>query len=133
MSQGAVSGQILSRHALLRPGREQPRLLDHAFGGFVKPVAVAIRAIDHTGGDNRFAAFANLEVAGCGDDFFGACRAVGEMGVFGGHKDNLSAPEDVEKRVDGFANRLLCGCRNRLQSRRDRFENRLARSGNEAF
>lgn len=62
------------------------RLLHNALGRFVEPVAVAIRAIHHALGDDGIAALANLEVVRSGDDFFGARRTVGEMGVIGGHK-----------------------------------------------
>lgn len=92
-------------------------MLHDTLGRFVEAVAVAIRTIHHAGRDNRFAAFANLEVLRGSDDFFGAGRAVGEMGVFVGHAKNLSAADDVEKRVDGIADRLARGLGNRLHDR----------------
>ena len=102
------------------------RLLHNALGRFVKPVAVAIRAIHHTLGDDGIAAFANLELLGRGDDFFGAGRTVGEMDVIGGHERNLSAPEDVEKGVDRFVHRLARGLGNRLEDRFYGIHRRLA-------
>lgn len=111
------SRQILGRHALLGPRGKKSRLLNHPLRRLVEPVAMAIRAIHHAGGDNRVAALTNFEVAGGGDDLFGAGRTVGEMGVFGGHERNLSAPEDVEKGVDRFVHRFARRLGNRLQNR----------------
>ena len=101
-------------------------MLYDALGRLIKAVAVAIRAIHHTLGDDGIAAFANLELLRRGDDFFSARRTVGEMGVIGGHRKKLSASEDVEKRVDrlihGFASRL----RNCLEDRFHGIHRRLA-------
>ena len=108
-TQGAKSGQILSRDALLGTRGQVARLLHDTLRRLIKAIAVAIRAIHHPGCDNRIAAFANLEVVGSGDDFFGARRTVGEMGVIGGHERNLSAPEDVEKGVDRLVHRFARG------------------------
>ena len=112
---GEDSGQILSRHALLGPCCQEARLLYDALGRLIKAVAVAIRAIHHTLGDDGIAAFANLELLRRGDDFFGARRTVGEMGVIGGHRKKLSASEDIEKRVDRFIHRFARRLGNRLE------------------
>ena len=125
-TQGAKSGQILSRHTLLGPCRQEARLLHDTLGRLIKAVAVAIRAIHHPGRDNRIAAFANLEVVGSGDDFFSARRTVGEMGVIGGHRKKLSASEDVEKRVDRLIHRLARRLGNRLEDRFHGIHRRLA-------
>ena len=129
---GEDSGQILSRHALLGPCGQKAGLLDDALWSFIEAVAVTVRAIHHPLGDDRFAAFANLELLRRGDDFFGAGRTVGEMGVIGGHKRNLSAPDDVEKGVDRLAHRFASGLGNRLQNRRQRFQCRSASCGGKA-
>ena len=107
-------------------------MLHDTLGRLIKAVAVAIRAIHHPGRDNRIAAFANLEVVGSGDDFFGARRTVGEMGVIGGHERKLSAPEDVEKRVDRLIHRFASRLRNRLQDRLHSFQGRPTCSGDKA-
>lgn len=127
-TQGAKSGQILSRDALLGTRGQVARLLHDALGRLIKAVAVAIRAIHHPGRDNRIAAFANLEVVGSGDDFFGARRTVGEMGVIGGHRKKLSASEDVEKRVDRLIHRFARRLGNRLQDWFHGIHRRLADS-----
>ena len=127
-TQGAKSGQILSRHALLGTRRQVARLLHNALGRFVEPVAVAIRAIHHPGRHNRITALANLEVVRSGDDFFGARRTVGEMGVIGGHRKKLSASEDIEKRVDRLIHRFARRLGNRLQDRLHGIHRRLADS-----
>ncbi len=129
---GEDSGQILSRHALLGPCGEEARLLHDALGSFIEAVAMAVRAIHHPLGDDGIAAFANLELPRRGDDFFGADRTVGKMGIIGGHKRNLSAPEDVEKGVDRLIHRLARRLRNRLQNRIHRLQSRPASSGDKA-
>ena len=125
---GKDSGQILSRHTLLGPCRQEAGLLHDSLGRFIETVAVAVRAIHNTLGDDGIAAFANLEVVGRGDDFFGARRTVGEMGVIGGHERNLSASEDVEKGVDRFVHRLARRLGNRLEDRFHSIHRRLADS-----
>ena len=129
---GEDSGQILSRHALLGPCRQEAGLLHDSLGRFIETVAVAVRAIHHTLGDDGIAAFANLEVVGSGDDFFSARRTVGEMGVIGGHERNLSAPEDVEKGVDRLVHRLARGLGDGLQDRLHSFQGRPTCSGDKA-
>ena len=131
-TQGAKSGQILSRHTLLGPCRQEAGLLDDTLGRFIETVAVAVRAIHHTLGDDGIAAFANLELLRRGDDFFGARRTVGEMGVIVGHERKLSAPEDVEKRVDRLIHRFASRLRNRLQDRLHSFQGRPTCSGDKA-
>ena len=123
---GEDSGQILSGHALLGPCGEKSRLIDDALGSFIETITVTVRAINHPLGDDRFAAFANLELLRRGDDFFGAGSTVGEMGVIGGHNRNLSAPDDVEKGVDRLVHRLARGLGNGLQDGRHRFQGRPA-------
>ena len=93
------------------------RLLHDTLGRFIESVAVAIRAIHHPRRDNRIAAFANLEVVRRGDDFFSTRRTVGEMGVISGHREKLSAPEDIEKRVDCLIHRFAGRLGNRLEDR----------------
>ena len=102
------------------------RLLHNALGRFVEPVAVAIRAIHHALGDDGIAALANLEVVRSGDDFFGARRTVGEMGVIGGHRKKLSASEDIEKRVDRLIHRFARRLGNCLQDWFHSIHRRLA-------
>ena len=92
-------------------------MLHDTLGRFIEPVAVAVRTIHHPRRDNRIAAFANLEVVRRGDDFFGTRRTVGEMGIISGHREKLSAPEDIEKRVDRLIHRFARGLGNRLQDR----------------
>ena len=117
---------------MLGPRGQKAGLLYDSLGRFIETVAMAIRAIHHALGDDGIAAFADLELLRRGDYFFGAGRTVGEMGVFGGHERNLSAPEDVEKGVDRFVHRLARGLGNGLQNRRHRFQGRSACSGDKA-
>lgn len=121
-------GQILSCHALLRPRSKKPCLLNHSLRGLIEPVAMAIRAIHYTGSDDRIAAFANFEIAGGGDDFFGTGRTVGEMGVFGGHEINLSASKDVEKGVNRVAHRFTGRFWHCFQKRRNGLDSRFSNS-----
>ena len=111
---------------MLGPCRQEAGLLHDSPGRFIETVAVAVRAIHHTLGDDGIAAFANLEVVGSGDDFFSARRTVGEMGVIGGHREKLSASEDVEKRVDRLIHRFARRLGNRLQDWFHSIHRRLA-------
>jgi len=93
---------------------------------------MAIRAIHHALGDDGIAAFANLELLRRSDDFFGAGRTVGEMGVISGHERNLSTPEDVEKGVDRLIHRFARGLGDGLQDRLHCFQGRSASSSDKA-
>ncbi len=79
------SGKVLRGNSALGTGGKDAGVFDNAFGGFVEPIAVAVRARGHAGFDDGIATFADFVFLRRGDDFFGAGGALGEVVLFSGH------------------------------------------------
>lgn len=80
---GGILLHIRGGDALLGTGGEELGLFDDARCGFVEPVAVAIWAGGHAGGDDGFTALTDFEPFGGGNDFSGAFGAVLEVVIHG--------------------------------------------------